>query len=146
MQGQPYGTNDFAMMIPAGWKRQSVFSFIGPVVDDIQQSVVLTQDTLEADVALETYVDDQVAQLKGELRKFKLKERATLEVRGVETPLIRYQWKPQKTKAVAQVQVFFLKFPLAWTLTGTSAVGAADAFWPMFQEVAQSFINRLPGD
>ena len=109
MQAQPYGTNDFAMMMPGGWERQAVVSFIGPEVDTVQQCIVLTQETMAENTPTDQFVDHQIAQLKEQLPKFVLKERSVIEVRGQEAPIALYQWKPKKSKEVSQVVVFYLR-------------------------------------
>jgi hypothetical protein len=146
MDWRTYGTNEFALHVPAQWPLKAVFSFIGPEVNRIPQSIVITQDTLSDPCTLESYAQDQVKQLKDQLRKFKLREESALTIRDQPTPMLAFTWKPQTSGAVAQFQVFFLRFPVVWTITGTTADGEQESLRPLFEHVATSFVNQLPGD
>jgi len=132
--------NCFALNLPQGWLDQSVYRFVGPEEDGVQQNIMVTveHDVVHAD--LDQYAQINIHAVEQTLQGYHELKRGAITLDSGQTAYeIVYKWTPVKERTVYQRVLYILEGKIGYILTASFSKKTWKTNGPEIDHILKSF-------
>jgi len=134
----------FAFNLPGDWQDQSVYRFVGPEEDGIQQNIMVTveHDVVHSD--LNQYAQINIHAVEQTLQGYHELKRGTISLdSGLPAFEIVYKWTPVKERTVYQRVIYLLEGHTGYILTASFSKKTWKTKGPEMDRILRSFQGAI---
>ena len=130
----------FAFNLPEGWQDQSVYRFVGPEEDGIQQNIMVTVEHDVVHPGLSQYAQINIHAVEQALQGYhELKQGLLALDSGRPAYEIVYKWTPVKDRTVYQRVLYLLEDRTGYILTASFSKKTWKTNGPEIDRILRSF-------
>jgi hypothetical protein len=134
----------FAFNLPADWQDQSVYRFVGPEEDGIQQNIMVTVEHDVVHTDLNQYAQINIHTVEQTLQGYHELKRGTITLDSGQTAHeIVYKWTPVKERTVYQRVIYLLEGHIGYILTASFSKKTWKTKGPEIDRILKSFQGAL---
>jgi hypothetical protein len=132
--------NCFTFNLPGGWQDQSVYRFVGPEENGIQQNIMITVEHDVVHTDLIQYADINIHAVEQTLQGYHELKRGTIALdSGQPAHEIVYKWTPVKERTVYQRVIYILEGHIGYILTASFSKKTWKTRGPEIDRILRSF-------
>lgn len=132
--------NCFAFNLPEDWRDQSIYRFVGPEEDGIQQNIMVTVEHDVVYTDLDQYAQINIQAVEQTLQGYHELKRGTIAMdSGQPAHEIVYKWTPVKERTVYQRVIYLLEGQIGYILTASFSKKTWKTNGPEIDRILKSF-------
>ncbi len=135
-----YNVNKFSVSQPDGWNDITIYTFAGPLDDDIQHNIIIQIDDNVKFDSLEEYADMQTSSLERDLNSCRILNYDEIALaNGIPAYRAIFRWQPTDELLLYQEQIFVLVDNTGYRLTATFTRKTRKTLGPLVESILRSF-------
>ncbi len=135
-----YQGDGFTIERPEGWKQNTVHLLLGPVVDSIQHSIIVTADEELDCKLLSDYAEMQVTALEQQLIGYRLLKREDISLAdGTPAHKIVFRWDPTDQFPIYQEQIYVFVDGMGYKITASFSRKTRKIYGKEMEKIMLSF-------
>ena len=138
-----YQGNGFTIERPKGWKQNTVHLLMGPVVDSVQHSIIVTVDEDLDCKLLSDYAEMQVTALEQQLIGYRLLKREDISLTdGTPAHKMVFRWDPTDQFPIYQEQIYIFVDGMGYKITASFSRKTRKVYGKEIENIMLSFQHR----
>jgi hypothetical protein len=135
-----YNVNQFSINQPDGWNDITIYTFAGPLDDNIQHNIIIQIDNNVKFDSLEEYANMLTSSLERDLNSCRILSYGEISLaNGLPAYRAIFRWQPTDELLLYQEQMFVLVHNTGYRLTATFTRKTRKTLGPLVGNILRSF-------